>query len=438
MQKFIIAQKKGLIIGLNGKWGSGKTYFLRRFCQSYKDGEERKGVCAYLNAWECDYINNPLLYIAHGLNQLAAENPEIAIVDNESWNLCKKNFRTLAFAAIRGVLSQKTYGISDAIFDAAKECSTECDKHSENLYEEQTKAVSDIKDYLTKLGQKVHANTGKPLLLIIDELDRCRPTYAVEMLERIKHLFSIDNIVFLLGVDNEQLGRSLQALYGAIDTDLYLQRFIQYQFRLKPLSINSYIEQYFENAGLDGHLTWKGITGEESKTPQYQILCYLVKLHHFTPRQINRVLAYYQMVQVLDMQHRFVYVIFAIVSVLKVLDEAFLNDIFEHGKSSIWVVNRILRRELMSVPSEMDDIHKCFVHLYDAAQQENNMLVDVQREKLRTMLSEGGAHKAINRIGPYLAESLDRILLIWSSEAVKFSNKGGVFRLCYDCLNFRV
>jgi predicted KAP-like P-loop ATPase len=32
---------------------------------------------------------------------------------------------------------------------------------------------------------------GKPLIIFIDELDRCRPLYAIECLERIKHIFGI-------------------------------------------------------------------------------------------------------------------------------------------------------------------------------------------------------------------------------------------------------
>lgn len=64
-------------------------------------------------------------------------------------------------------------------------------------------------------------------MFFIDELDRCRPTFAIELLERIKHLFDIQNIVFVLSIDKEQLEASTAAAYGsAINAPEYLRRFI--------------------------------------------------------------------------------------------------------------------------------------------------------------------------------------------------------------------
>ena len=63
---------------------------------------------------------------------------------------------------------------------------------------------------------------------MIDELDRCNPHYSVLVLERIKHIFSVPGIVFILSVDKKQFGNAIRGYYGSdlIDANEYLRRFI--------------------------------------------------------------------------------------------------------------------------------------------------------------------------------------------------------------------
>ena len=73
----------------------------------------------------------------------------------------------------------------------------------------------------------------KPLVIVIDELDRCRPTYAVSLIEKIKHLFSAKNIVFVLVLNLQQLEESIKGIYGQnIDAHTYLQKFINIETTL--------------------------------------------------------------------------------------------------------------------------------------------------------------------------------------------------------------
>ena len=94
--------------------------------------------------------------------------------------------------------------------------------------------------------------------MVIDELDRCRPSYAVELLEVVKHLFGVDRIVFVLAINRSELAHSVRALYGSgFDADNYLRRFFDVDFQLpepgRRAFINSMIEavnirEYFERA----------------------------------------------------------------------------------------------------------------------------------------------------------------------------------------------
>ena len=69
-------------------------------------------------------------------------------------------------------------------------------------------------------------------MFIIDELDRCRPTFAIELLERVKHIFDVPNIVFVFGINRAELVKSLESIYGEIDAGTYLRRFFDMEFVL--------------------------------------------------------------------------------------------------------------------------------------------------------------------------------------------------------------
>ena len=70
------------------------------------------------------------------------------------------------------------------------------------------------------------------MVFIVDELDRCRPTFAIELLERVKHVFDVPNILFVFGLNRDELCKSLRSVYGEIDADVYLRRFFDFEFNL--------------------------------------------------------------------------------------------------------------------------------------------------------------------------------------------------------------
>ena len=88
--------------------------------------------------------------------------------------------------------------------------------------------------------------TGHPLVFIIDELDRCRPTFAIELLERVKHIFDVPNVVFVLGINRDELSKSVQSIYGHIDADIYLRRFFDMEFMLPDADAETFCQHMFE------------------------------------------------------------------------------------------------------------------------------------------------------------------------------------------------
>ena len=89
-----------------------------------------------------------------------------------------------------------------------------------------------------------------PLVVLVDELDRCRPLHAIAMLERIKHVFQVPGITFVLSIDKTNLKRSIQSVYGQIDADDYLRRFFTFEHHLPQISSPPFVSALFPEVQL--------------------------------------------------------------------------------------------------------------------------------------------------------------------------------------------
>ena len=224
------AYNGGAVIALNGAWGTGKTTFLKM----WKQHLENKGFpVVFYNAWEDDICEEPLLSMLRELKGL-----------NEEDGLDKvfKTGAKVVVGAMAGALSAAA-GVFGDIAKGAVEGGMKQLEESvyESLKEEddRTELMHDFKDSLTDYMTTV-CNNGKPLVYMVDELDRCNPTFAVKVLERIKHLFDVPNVVFVLSIDKKQLACSVKGFYGSheIDADEYLRRFIDIEYNLTICSFS--------------------------------------------------------------------------------------------------------------------------------------------------------------------------------------------------------
>lgn len=234
LANMLSGQRGPLTVALDGCWGSGKTYFLTRFMEVYN---KKNGIAVYFNAWSDDFLENPLLSLLGQLTAELGKNP------NDTFGESLKQalgpiFKKAGFALCKSfVRNALKIDLDDLSVD---ELATRGEKLLER-FGEMTESRDELCNALAQLGNTVREETGKPMLVIVDELDRCRPTYAVEMLERIKHLFSLKNVVFLLGIDRTELEKSVAAVYGDIDAHRYLNRFIDVDFPLPTASLREFI-----------------------------------------------------------------------------------------------------------------------------------------------------------------------------------------------------
>ena len=239
LTKLITGQEQPLVVSLSGGWGTGKTFMLQRW---QKDLEKGGYVSIYFNAWEDDFCNDPFVAI---IGQITGIHPCEGYSDVlvEVKEVAKK---IIPFTLLK-IMDKATGGlVGKELFDSMK-------NEVLSNYEEQREAKKELKKSLRKMSTKVKEKSGKPLVFIVDELDRCRPTFAIELLERIKHVFDVPNMVFVVGINRDELCKSITSVYGEIDANTYLQRFFHADLTMPEVSALDYVvkyvwEHYFSNS----------------------------------------------------------------------------------------------------------------------------------------------------------------------------------------------
>ena len=227
-------QSAPFAISIHGYWGTGKTFMLKRW---QKDLENQGLMAIYFNAWEDDFCDDPLLAIIGQLDSHFKEGVFRTIADR-----IRETALPLLWRNALGVLN-KTTGLT---LEAGQ--TGQMNLVAEYLKQRETK--DELKDALEQLSTKVVEETGQPLIFIIDELDRCRSTFAVELLERVKHIFDVPNMVFVFGINRDELCSSLQSIYGTIDADVYLRRFFDMEFTLPEVDSEKFGRHLMQRFGL--------------------------------------------------------------------------------------------------------------------------------------------------------------------------------------------
>lgn len=138
---------------------------------------------------------------------------------------------------------------SDAFAEAAE-------KAVEKLIETNKETLAIVEDFkkvfnelvILSSHQRAAGGTLKPVYIFIDELDRCRPTFAIELLERIKHLFEVTGCKFIIATDTLQLSHSIRAVYGTgFASEKYLKRFFDAEFSLDNTDIGAWVKANFSD-----------------------------------------------------------------------------------------------------------------------------------------------------------------------------------------------
>ena len=277
------------VLNLDSGWGSGKTFFLDRFA---KDLADQHHVVVRINAWDDDQSKDSFLSVVSAVQRGLREALEADGRQGEVLERTKPLLRTAGRIAGTAAVGAATHWAKKAVGNEAVSALSDLFGQSEDepVEDIQLKSDSDLEAAISKgIGDAIDI-TGKamldsfesnkaaranfrdqlaalarsvldcpkrptPIYILIDELDRCRPAYAVDLLENVKHLFSVENFVFVLGTDTDQLSHAIKGLYGGgFDGKRYLRRFIDRTYKFQKSARTPFIEQKYHSLGLTEHL----------------------------------------------------------------------------------------------------------------------------------------------------------------------------------------
>lgn len=277
--KLLRAKGTANSIAIDGRWGSGKSFFVRqsvllinamnpisKFDNQKRDkvinslfkkqsnlhninAEQNYDVAVYYDAWENDNDIDPVLSIVYEIaKQLALD----YCVENN-------NIFKIAGSIIEALTGRNINGIINSL------------KSDDPLskFKEEKKIHEMFKEFFTELL----VERGERLILFIDELDRCKPSFAVNLLEQMKHYLSDDRIIFVFSVNSVELQHTIKNYYGYLfDAYRYLDRFFDVTISLPPANMNG----FYRELGLD-------------TSYQVEAVCRrFIEVYHLQLREIER------------------------------------------------------------------------------------------------------------------------------------------------------
>ena len=264
------------VIALDGPWGSGKTVFARQWAGLLR---RRGSAVIYFDAFATDSGEDPLADIASQLFAGAmGKTDEVTL--QAFGDKTVRVIKSLAPTGVGVALGSVTGGVigpgavqaAAAAWSESGTASTNADEQVSIAFRrriegalERKEAISDFRKALESLAEAMkkealgNADTAdttekdkdpslpRPLVVIIDELDRCKPTYALDLLEKIKHVFDANNVCFVLVTNAAQLEKVVESQYGVTDASAYLEKFFQERLVLPETKSQAKNDRYIQH-----------------------------------------------------------------------------------------------------------------------------------------------------------------------------------------------
>ncbi|WP_174991045.1 KAP family P-loop NTPase fold protein [Pandoraea anapnoica] len=298
LTRYICRLKNGAVIGIDGPWGSGKSWFAR----NWRDRLRSQGFkVAYIDAFQDDYTDDPFTLVASEINLLIkssgndGEKRARAFVEKAARvaTVIAPAAGKIAINAVgkvlgtTGNLSDVGQDIATAIADSSGGSAEQWIRKKIEGYVEDKRSLAEFQNDLREFSKL----SDKPVIVMVDELDRCRPDFAVGLIERIKHLFDVENLVFVLLMNRRQLSRAVEGVYGVGDeAPAYLSKFINIYFQF-PVATVAHGSQSAIRRFTDSVLAqyeWSS-----PQTPFADALVEISPFVDFTLRDIERAVALY-------------------------------------------------------------------------------------------------------------------------------------------------
>lgn len=239
---------------LNGKWGSGKSFVLDMFeeelsrIQSEETATDKYFIIRY-NCWKNDYYQEPLIAIVSSIVSSIEEKTKLFPDTKENREIIGMIKATgLSLLSIGNTIVKDKIGLDiqgavKTVLDGKKTGKEEYEKdNSYDTYFNLNKVIEKLSSSLQEIAKR------HKVILIVDELDRCIPEYAINVLERLHHLTeSNTNIITIISIDKEQLQSSVKQIFGFENPETYLEKFIHFEIKLDEGKVSEKVTKKYSD-----------------------------------------------------------------------------------------------------------------------------------------------------------------------------------------------
>ena len=297
-----------MVMGVNAPWGLGKTILISRL-QAYINLEHKEalGIIRY-DAFRNDFVSDVFVSFTSAIAAYFDEemkvretNPTVSskikkareTVLRTGGKICKvviKNalvggikHSTAGFVDLPEIMDGIETVIEKSAADMAQIAVDDLSKIIKERFEKSNQDIGLVTTFAGKLENAIKETGKKRIIFVVDELDRCNPSFSVEVLEKIKHFFPCKNILFILVYNKKQLENSVKHIYGVDRPDVYLQRFINIEVALSITPFNA----ISDNNQIQAYTNWLVTKHELSRDWKTQVSNAIADAHLFWPDDIS-------------------------------------------------------------------------------------------------------------------------------------------------------
>ena len=323
-------------MAVDAPWGTGKTTFLNLWNQHLRNSGF---AVVKFSAWENDFCNDPFVALCA---ELTTEK-DIGIDKGKLMEAGNKLMKHVTWNALGQLIAATTAGTIN-LSELVNGGESDIDKRLE-LYQDAKNAIKDFRDTLQEIAAHVPSDKQHgPLIILIDELDRCRPSYAVELLEIAKHIFAVNNIIFVLAINRSELAHSVRAIYGAgFDADGYLRRFFDVDFQLPEPDKVAFINSLFNAIQINDYFNrTKDSSSKRLIEPAGTLFQEFSKAFEINLRQIEQAVHRLGLVFASLPDNRYSFFLSAMVAlVLRTINSRLYHDFIDGKLTDLEVVDKL-------------------------------------------------------------------------------------------------
>jgi hypothetical protein len=408
---FVDRLKEGAVVAIDAPWGSGKTWFGRNW-KMHLEGLGHQVV--FVDAFQQDYVDDPFLLVAAELTQMFRANSTPTEKLQKNAGAVLKALLPLGakYAAnFAGRVALGTADITSEINDTLEAINDEgADKAEEWIkrrFDDYAKEKSSLVSFKTELSRIAEAQT-KPVVIFIDELDRCRPTFAVQLVERLKHLFDVPNLVFVLLLNRQQLEGAVRGVYGSeTKADAYLSKFVNFYLRLPQRHSFGYVPNDHTQIYISHLIDRYGIRRDEDMEDFIDLFKNLAIGYGLSLRDLERAVALYAFAQPIPTSNQVItYLIVLKVSQPNLFERLRRGELKAHLEAR--ELSSEIHNHMFSISNERSKFFEAIYRWHDALQRDpHNVDKEVEELMMKYVQPAWRMDRGLTRLFEKLASRID-------------------------------